>query len=78
MNTKYLDKIIEYLMEDGVIDLQRREVRVSNTIICSFIDLISSNPPKNFTNFCRDMYGLDYKDSLYVWNGYSENVLPMR
>ena len=74
MEKKYLDKIRNFLMEDNIIDLQLREIRVSNVTICTFINIFFNFPPEEFVNFCRDMYGLEYNDSLYIWEGYSENI----
>ena len=85
---EYLNKIVDYLVEDTIIDFNENEIRFPfQPLSPSFLsDLLSlplspyfqyrlTYPPSTFSKYCKDMYGLTENEMVYVWNEYKNIIL---
>jgi hypothetical protein len=76
---KYLDKIVEYLVDDTFIDYDREEIKYpyySNILLLHNHQLpFSVHSFRAFSIYCKDMYGLDIEEIQYVWKHYREKIV---
>ena len=74
----YLDKIVQYIIDDTVIDYEEREIKYP---YFSNILLLTPNKQQHlpvhsfraFSIYCKDMYGLNIEEIQYVWYHYINN-----
>ena len=74
----YLDKIVQYIIDDTVIDYEEREIKYP---YFSNILLLTPNKQQHlpvhsfraFSIYCKDMYGLNIEEIQYVWHHYIKN-----
>tara|TARA_R110002074_G_scaffold58602_1_gene143397 strand:+ start:34 stop:294 length:261 start_codon:yes stop_codon:yes gene_type:complete len=75
MNKKFLDKVVDQIVSETRIDYNE----LSPTLYTPFpypplIISFSTFPPRflfsSFTNHCRDVYGLNDGEIIYVWKKY--------
>ena len=74
----YLDKIVQYIIDDTVIDYEEREIKYP---YFSNILLLTPNKQQHlpvhsfraFSIYCEDMYGLNIEEIQYVWHHYIKN-----
>ena len=74
----YLDKIVQYIIDDTVIDYEEREIKYP---YFSNILLLTPNKQQHlpvhsfraFSIYCKDMYGLNIEEIQYVWYHYIKN-----
>ena len=77
MNTKYLDKVVEYLVDDTVIDYVEDQVLYPFIISKRFLiplTYVQEGSPffTHFTNYCFSTYGLTDQEINYVWDHYKD------
>jgi len=74
----YLDKIVQYIIDDTVIDYEEREIKYP---YFSNILLLTPNKQQHlpvhsfraFSIYCENMYGLHIEEIQYVWYHYMKN-----
>jgi len=66
MNKKYLNKVVNQLESETIIDGNI----VSTTFIPSFSSFFSSSPYTSFSEFVIEVYGLTEEEVKYVWKQY--------
>jgi hypothetical protein len=75
---KYLDKIVQYIIDDTEIDYDEGEIKYpyySNILLLQFHQLpFSVHSFRAFSIYCKDMYGLDIEEIQYVWEKYKSIV----
>jgi hypothetical protein len=75
----YLDKIVEYLVDDTFIDYDEGEIKYpyySNILLLHNHQLpFSVHSFRAFSIYCKDMYGLDIEEIQYVWKHYREKIV---
>ena len=65
----YLNKILDYLVEDTIIDFDENQIQFpfySYPYPILYSSLFSS-----FSEYCKDNYGLTDEEIYYVWKEYS-------
>lgn len=74
---RYLNKVVEFLLRDTVIDLYNKDIKFpSHKFLSSFNSnsvyymLTFTYPPDNFSKYIKDTYGLTEEEIDYVWNIY--------
>jgi hypothetical protein len=65
----YLDKVIEFLVRDTIIDYDREGIKYPFLFFSSFSPL-PSFLPFSFSTYVRDVYGLTDPEIYYVWEQY--------
>ena len=84
MNTKYLDKVVEYLIDDTVVDYEQKLVTYSwvpdyNSQWGIYVPLsyVQYESPffLSYSKYCKDMYGLTEDEVKYVWDEYKNLML---
>jgi len=86
-NNIYLDKVIEFIVRDTKIDYDKDEIQFP---FLPFVSLLSSLHIRNvllpsfnsdrfqtldFSDYCKNVYGLTDKEIEYVWNQYRTIIL---
>ena len=80
MNKKFLDKVVDQIVSETRIDYNE----LSPTLYTPFpypplIISFSTFPPRflfsSFTNHCRDVYGLNDGEIIYVWKKYVNSII---
>jgi hypothetical protein len=74
----YLDKIVQYIIDDTIIDYEEREIKYP---YFSNILLLTPNKQQHlpvhsfraFSIYCENMYGLNIEEIQYVWHHYIKN-----
>jgi len=74
--SKYLDKVIEFLVRDTIIDYEEEKIYFP---FCPPYLYISPFPfidsPPYFVEYCKDTYGLTDPETDYVWEQYKNIML---
>ena len=73
MNKDYLNKVVEQLVSETIIDGNI----VSTTFIPSFSSFFHLSPHTSFSEFVIDYYGLTEEEIKYVWEQY-RNIINSR
>ncbi len=73
---KYLDKVIEFIVVDTIIDYEQKIIRFPFlTLRHTFPPSISSPFPfPTFEKYCIDIYGLTEGEIDYVWKQYKDII----
>lgn len=75
----YLDKIVQYIIDDTVIDYVEGEIKYpyySNILLIHNHQLpFSVHSFRAFSIYCKDMYGLDIEEIQYVWKHYKDKIV---
>jgi hypothetical protein len=75
----YLNKILDYLVEDTIIDYDENEIRSPYTSslhpLFSPLSTLSSLPFFFFYEYCKETYGLTDEEIDYVWDTYKNIIL---
>jgi hypothetical protein len=75
----YLDKIVQYIIDDTEIDYDEGEIKYpyySNILLLHNHQLpFSVHSFRAFSIYCKDMYGLDIEEIQYVWKHYREKIV---
>ena len=74
----YLNKVVDYLVEDTIFDFKKNEIRYP--FLSSSTPLLYPFPPSllilpSFRNYNKDNYGLTENDIGYVWKEYKNIIL---
>lgn len=79
----YLDKIVQYMLDDTKLDYGRKEViypfipnvRSQWGLLVPLYYVQYDSPFFNeFSKYCNDTYGLSYEESVYVWGQYKDGI----
>ena len=70
---KYLDKIVQFMVDDTFIDYDREEIRLPFFLI-SFFFFPKPFVFRPFSNYVKDTYGLTGEEIIYVWEKYKSIV----
>jgi hypothetical protein len=80
MNKKFLDKVVDQILYETKIDYDVEEMKfpffsswTSFRFYSSYI-LVSDLIPTSLTKHCRSIYGLNKKETDYVWDGYKHII----
>ena len=69
---RYLDKVIEHLLRDTKIDYEKKEI--SYFFSCRLHSVLHGLPSlysfPDFSNFCKNTFGLTEEEIIYVWEIY--------
>ena len=78
---KYLDKVIEFLVGDTVIDYEQERISspffpplLSPPPLFLFTLSLFSSTPSYFQKYCKDTYGLTDPEIEYVWKQYKDII----
>mgnify|MGYP000333068556 CR=1 FL=1 len=78
---KYLDKVIEFLVGDTVIDYEQERISspffpplLSPPPLFLFSFSLFSSTPFSFEKYCIDIYGLTEEEIEYVWIRYKSII----
>ena len=76
---EYLDKVVEYLVDDTIIDFKKNEIRYpftsSTSVHLPHYPLLPPSSRHSFRNYNKDNYGLTENEMDYVWNEYKNIIL---
>lgn len=73
---RYLDKVVEFLVEDTKIDYEygfHPPFLWEASSVGGYLTKYGS--PQLFREYCKDTYGLTTDESQYVWNKYSTKII---
>jgi len=71
MNNKYLDKVVNNLVDETIIENILDVKGIYPPFASTFPRAINFNSYNNpFSKHCRDVYGLTNQEILYVWGEY--------
>ena len=78
MDYKFLNKVVDQIVRETRIDYDMEEIQFPFLPLLA-LDLIilanlSTQPPPPFSKHCRDIYGLNEEETIYVWKEYREIV----
>ncbi len=69
---RYLDKVIEHLLRDTKIDYEKKEI--SYFFSCRLHSVLHGLPSlysfPDFSNYCKNTFGLTEEEIIYVWKEY--------
>ena len=76
----YLDKIVQYIIDDTVIDYDEGEIKYpyySNILLINSDGRLpfSVHSFRPFSRYCNDMYGLGIEEIQYVWKEYRNKLI---
>ena len=80
----YLDKIVQYILDDTKLDYGRKEViypfipnvRSQWGLLVPLYYVQYDSPFFNeYSKYCNDTYGLSYEESVYVWDHYKTRLI---
>jgi len=80
MNYKFLDKVVDSIVDETVIDYDGDVINTPFQTISFFLRPILSSytPTPSFKKHCRDVYSVKNEQEIeYVWNGYKEIIKKM-
>ena len=76
-NFIYIDKVIEHLLRDTKIDYEKKEI--SYFFSCRLHSILHGLPSlysfPDFSNYCKNTFGLTEEEIIYVWKEYREIIL---
>ena len=81
MDYKFLNKVIDQLVSETMIDYDRGVIEspfFSSYPRNNFLNHISSSSLfflRSFVDHCRDVYGLNLEETEYVWKDYRETII---
>ena len=72
MDKKYLDKVVDQIMSETTINYEKEKVYTS----FSFPHPTFASSPFSyiFTTHCKDVYGLNYEETEYVWDQFRQII----
>jgi hypothetical protein len=72
MDKNFLNKVVDQIVSETRVDYEKEKVYTS----FSFPHPSLSSSPFSyiFTTHCKDVYGLNYEETEYVWNEYIKIV----
>ena len=80
MDKKFLDKVVDQVVNETTIDYDEEEVSVPflpslSSVFFPFSSLlVLSLPPFPFFDHCESVYGLNEEETRYVWNEYVQTI----
>ena len=70
----YLDKVVDFLVRDTKIDYDMGRIYTPYEERHYYIGDLPYGPSFNFEKYCKDVYGLTYEETDYVWEHYSSII----
>ena len=78
LDVKYLNNIVNQIVFETGIDYGRKKLYPPNPkgseYSFSFLDYLTPYIPSFFDEQCKDVYGLNFKETRYVWKEYKKNI----
>jgi hypothetical protein len=83
-NNIFLDKVVEFLVRDTMIDHDKDKIQFPFYLFSSYsltsppLPLLTSPPTlpsSSFSKYCKNVYGLTNQEIEYVWNQYRTIIL---
>lgn len=78
LDVKYLNNIVNQIVIETGIDYERKKLYPpdpnGSEYSFSFLDYVTPYIPYFFDEQCKDVYGLNFKETRYVWKEYKENI----
>ena len=78
LDVKYLNNIVNQIVFETGIDYGRKKLYPpdpkGSEYSFSFLDYLTPYIPSFFDEQCKDVYGLNFKETRYVWKEYKENI----
>jgi len=71
---RYLDKVVDILVSDTVIDYDSEKIKYPHLSNTRHITRYSV-PAILFTEYCENTYGLSYEEIGYVWAEYKKVII---
>lgn len=80
----YLDKIVQYILDDTELHYEQKLVTYPfipniptqwGLSVPLYIVEYGSPFFNEFSKYCKDMYGLSYEESVYVWDHYKDKIV---
>lgn len=75
---KYIDKVVGSLVRSTKMDYDKEEIQFPFlTFILPLPSFSSSSPlkPLPFSEYCKNIYGLNEEEIEYVWNKYIKSII---
>ena len=72
MDKKYLDKVVDQIMSETTINYEKEKVYTS----FSFPHPTFASSPFSyiFTTHCKEVYGLNYEETEYLWDQFRQII----
>ena len=70
MDYKFLDKVVNQIVSETIIDYDRKVIETPSTFSLSFFSFPFFFLSLSFSDHCKDVYGLNYEEIEYVWKEY--------
>ena len=78
LDVKYLNNIVNQIVFETGIDYGRKKLYPPDSngseYSFSFLDYLTPYIPSFFDEQCKDVYGLNFKETRYVWKEYKKNI----
>ena len=78
LDVKYLNNIVNQIVFETGIDYGRKKLYPpdpkGSEYSFSFLDYLTPYIPSFFDEQCKDVYGLNFKETRYVWKEYKKNI----
>ena len=77
MDKKFLDKVVNQIVYETRIDYGMEEIQFPFSELSVLLFLSFSSRSfifRLFTDHCRDVYGLNEEETMYVWKEYREII----
>jgi len=75
VDKKFLDKVLEQIVRESIVDHEEEVVYTPFGIHYYFIYFYRSPPNSEYFNIhCKDIYGLNKEEIEYVWKEYKDIV----
>ena len=82
MDYKFLNKVLDQIVRETRIDYDMEEIQFPFLPLLALDLIILAHPstsflrltPISFSKHCRDIYGLNEEETIYVWKEYREIV----
>ena len=71
----YLDKVVEFLVRDTIIDYEGKEIKFPFSLSSSFSSFYVLPSFSYFKKYCKDTYGLIDREIEYVWGEYKKIIV---
>jgi hypothetical protein len=70
----YLDKVVEFFVKGSKIDYDMGRIYTPYEERHYYIGSLPYGPSVSFEEYCKDVYGLTYEETDYVWEQYRREL----
>ncbi len=78
MDYKFLNKVVDHIVSETKVDYDKEEVYFPFLFSPSSFNYLPPLVPRDslfqFSNHCRDIYGLNEEEIEYIWEEYREII----